>query len=159
VSKSTAKDYTIEKVRNIALIGHGGSGKTTLTESMMFVAGAATRIGRIEDGSTISDYHADEIERKISINAAVLHADWQGTKINIIDTPGYSDFTGEVLSSLRVADLAVAVIKAVEGVEVGTEIVWNYAKLLNVPAFIAVNKIDNENAEFDKAVASAKERF
>jgi elongation factor G len=159
VSKSISKEYTIDKIRNIAVIGHGGSGKTTLTESLMFVAGAATRIGRIEDGSTISDYHADEIERKISINAAVLHADWQGTKINILDTPGYSDFTGEVLSSLRVADLAVVVIKAVEGVEVGTEIVWNYAKSLNVPALLAVNKIDNENAEFDHAVATAKERF
>jgi elongation factor G len=159
VSKAISKEYTIDKIRNIAVIGHGGSGKTTLTESLMFVAGAATRIGRIEDGSTISDYHADEIERKISINAAVLHADWQGTKINILDTPGYSDFTGEVLSSLRVADLAVVVIKAVEGVEVGTEIVWDYAKKLNVPSLLVVNKIDNENSEFDRAVASAKERF
>jgi elongation factor G len=125
----------------------------------MFVAGAATRIGRVEDGSTISDYHADEIERKISINAAVLHADWQGTKINILDTPGYSDFTGEVLSSLHVADLAVVMLKAVEGVEVGTEIVWNYTKSLHVPALLVVNKLDNENAEFDHAVATAKDRF
>jgi elongation factor G len=159
VSKAISKEYTIDKIRNIAVIGHGGSGKTTLTESLMFVAGAATRIGRIEDGSTISDYHADEIERKISINAAVLHADWQGTKINILDTPGYSDFTGEVLSSLRVSDLAVVIIKAVEGVEVGTEIVWDYAKKMNVPALLVVNKIDNENAEFDRAVAAANERF
>jgi len=159
VSKAISKEYTIDKIRNIAVIGHGGSGKTTLTESLMFVAGAATRMGRIEDGSTISDYHADEIERKVSINAAVLHADWQGTKINILDTPGYSDFTGEVIGSLRVADLTVVVVKAVEGVEVGTEIVWNYAKKMNVPALLAVNKIDNENAEFDHAVASAKERF
>lgn len=159
MSKAISKEYTIDKIRNIAVIGHGGSGKTTLTESLMFVAGAATRMGRIEDGSTISDYHADEIERKVSINAAVLHADWQGTKINILDTPGYSDFTGEVIGSLRVADLTVVVVKAVEGVEVGTEIVWNYAKKMNVPALLAVNKIDNENAEFDHAVASAKERF
>jgi len=159
VSKAISKEYTIDKIRNIVVIGHGGSGKTTLTESLMFVAGAATRMGRIEDGSTISDYHADEIERKVSINAAVLHADWQGTKINILDTPGYSDFTGEVIGSLRVADLTVVVVKAVEGVEVGTEIVWNYAKKMNVPALLAINKIDNENAEFDHAVASAKERF
>jgi elongation factor G len=159
VAKAASKEYTIDKIRNIALIGHGGSGKTTLAESLMFVSGTSTRIGRVEDGSTISDYHADEIERKISINAAVMHADWQGTKINILDTPGYSDFTGEVLSSLRVADLAVVVIKAVEGVEVGTEIVWNYVKSLNVPALLVVNKIDNENAEFDHALATAKERF
>lgn len=159
MAKATGKDYTIDKIRNIALIGHGGSGKTTLTESLMFVSGTSTRIGRVEDGSTISDYHADEIERKISINAAVLNADWQGTKINILDTPGYSDFTGEVLSSLRVADLAVVMIKAVEGVEVGTEIVWNYAKTLHAPSLIVVNKVDNENAEFDHAIATAKERF
>ena len=159
MSKAISKEYTIDKIRNIAVIGHGGSGKTTLTESLMFVAGAATRIGRVEDGSTISDYHADEIERKISINAAVLHADWQGTKINILDTPGYSDFTGEVLSSLHVADLAVVMLKAVEGVEVGTEIVWNYTKSLHVPALLVVNKLDNENAEFDHAVATAKDRF
>jgi elongation factor G len=159
VSKAISKEYTIDKIRNIAIIGHGGSGKTTLTESLMFVAGAATRIGRVEDGSTISDYHADEIERKISINAAVLHADWQGTKINILDTPGYSDFTGEVLSSLHVTDLAVVMLKAVEGVEVGTEIVWNYTKSLNIPALLVVNKLDNENAEFDHAVATAKDRF
>jgi len=146
VSKTTGKEYSIDKIRNIALIGHGGSGKTTLTESMMFVSGASARMGRVEDGSTISDYHADEIERKISINAAVLHTDWQGTKINIIDTPGYSDFTGEVISSLRVADLAVITVKAVEGVEVGTEIVWNYTKAINLPAFLVVNKLDTENA-------------
>ena len=159
MSKTISKEYSIDKIRNIAIIGHGGSGKTTLTESLMFVAGAATRIGRVEDGSTISDYHADEIERKISINAAVLHADWQGTKINIIDTPGYSDFTGEVISSLRVADLAVVLVKAIEGVEVGTEIVWNYTKALKLPAMLVVNKLDTENAEFDRAVATAKERF
>jgi elongation factor G len=159
VSKTTGKEYTIDKIRNIALIGHGGSGKTTLTESLMFVSGASARMGRVEDGSTISDYHVDEIERKISINAAVLHTDWQGTKINILDTPGYSDFTGEVLSSVRVADCAVVILKAVEGVEVGTEIVWNYAKSINLPALLVVNKVDAENADFDQAMTTAKERF
>ncbi len=159
MSKTIAKEYTIDKIRNIALIGHGGSGKTTLTESLLFVSGTAARMGRVEDGSTISDYHADEIERKISINAALLHADWQGTKINILDTPGYSDFTGEVVSSLYVADLAVVLLKAVEGVEVGSEIVWNHARNLNVPAMIVINKLDNENADFDRVVETAKERF
>ena len=159
MSKTIAKEYTIDKIRNIALIGHGGSGKTTLTESLLFVSGTAARMGRVEDGSTISDYHADEIERKISINAALLHADWQGTKINILDTPGYSDFTGEVVSSPYVADLAVVLLKAVEGVEVGSEIVWNHARNLNVPAMIVINKLDNENADFDRVVETAKERF
>jgi elongation factor G len=153
------KEYPIEKIRNIACIGHGGAGKTTLTESFMFVSGAATRMGRVEDGSTISDYHPDEIERKISINAALLHTDWQGTKINILDTPGYSDFTGEVIGSLSVADIAVVLMKAVEGIEVGTEIVWNYTKSLGLPSLLVVNKLDNENAEFDHALATARERF
>jgi elongation factor G len=159
LSKATIREYTIDKIRNIAVIGHGGSGKTTLTESLMFVPGVVTRMGRVDDGSTISDYHPDEIERKISINAALLHTDWQGTKINILDTPGYSDFTGEVISSLRVTDLAVVLLKAVEGVEVGTEIVWNYIKTLGVPSILVINKLDNENAEFDHAIATAIERF
>jgi elongation factor G len=159
VSKAIGKDYREDKIRNIVLVGHGGSGKTTLTESMMFISGAATRMGRVEEGSTISDYHPDEVERKISINSALLHTDWQGTKLNILDTPGYSDFVGEVIGSLRVADVAVVVLKAVEGVEVGTEIVWNYTKALNLPSLLVVNKLDNENAEFDSAIAMAKERF
>jgi elongation factor G len=159
LSKTIAKEYTVDKVRNIALIGHGGSGKTTLTESLLFVSGSTARMGRVEDGSTISDYHPDEIERKISISAALLHTDWQGTKINILDTPGYSDFTGEVICALRVADLAVVVLKSIEGVEVGSETVWNYAKKLNVPAMIVVNKIEGENADFDRVVETAKERF
>jgi elongation factor G len=159
VSKTINKEYSIDKIRNIAFIGHGGSGKTTLTESLMFVSGAASRMGRVEDGSTISDYHPDEIERKISINAALLHTDWQGTKINILDTPGYSDFTGEVISSLSVADVAAVLLKAVEGIEVGTEIVWNYTKSLGLPSLLVVNKLDNENAEYDHALATARERF
>ncbi|MFZ1978862.1 MAG: GTP-binding protein, partial [Bacteroidota bacterium] len=159
MSKTIAKEYSVDKIRNITLIGHGGSGKTTLTESLLFVSGTAARMGRVEDGSTISDYHADEIERKISINAALLHTDWQGTKINILDTPGYSDFTGEVVSSLHVADLAIVVLKSVEGVEVGSEIVWNNAKNLNIPTMIDINKLDNENADFDRVVETAKERF
>lgn len=153
------KEYPGEKIRNIALIGHGGSGKTTFTETLLYTAGATNRIGRVEDGSTISDYHPDELERKISINAALLHCDWQGYKLNILDTPGYSDFTGEVIGSLRVVDAAVVFLKAVEGTEVGTEIVWNYTKALQTPALFVVNKLDNENADFERAVASAKDRF
>ncbi len=159
MASASQKEYPIDKIRNIAFIGHGGSGKTTLSEAMLFTSGASTRFGRVEDGSSVSDYHPDEIERKISINASLLHCEWDGTKFNILDTPGYSDFTGEVISSLRVADIAVVVLKAVEGTEVGTEIVWNYTKQYQTPAVIVVNKLDNENAEFDHAVASAKSRF
>lgn len=155
----TTKDYPVDRVRNLALIGHGGSGKTMLAELILFNSGATNRIGKIEEGSTISDYHADEIERRISINSSILHCDWQGTKINILDTPGYSDFTGDVISSLRVTDLAVVCVKAVEGVEVGTEIVWNYTKAENMPRMILVTKIDNENANFEAAIETAKDRF
>ena len=153
------KEYPAEKIRNIALIGHGGSGKTTFTEAMLFTSGTTTRFGAVDDGTSLSDYHPDEVERKISINLSLLHCDWKGTKFNILDTPGYSDFTGEVISSLRVADLAVVFLKAVEGAEVGTEIVWGYTKQYETPAVLLVNKLDNENSDFDHSVASAKDRF
>lgn len=159
MASASSKEYTSDKIRNIALIGHGGSGKTTMSEAMLFTSGTSTRFGRVEDGSTVSDYHPDEIERKISINSSLLHCDWEGYKFNILDTPGYSDFTGEVLSSLRVADIAVVLLKAVEGTEVGTEIVWNYTKNYQTPTVIVVNKLDNENAEFDRSFGSAKTRF
>jgi len=159
VAHTTEKEYSSDHLRNIALIGHGGSGKTTFAEVLLFAAGATNRVGKVEDGSTVSDYHPDEIERKISINTALLHCDWQGTKLNILDTPGYSDFTGEVLAALRVSDLAAVFVKAVEGTEVGTEIVWNYTKQEEIPTVVVINKMDNENADFDRALNSVKERF
>ena len=159
MTSAPQKDYSVDKIRNIALIGHGGSGKTTMTEAILYTSGTTNRLGKVDDGSTVSDYHPDEIERRISINSSFLHCDWQGCKLNILDSPGYSDFTGEVLSSLRVADAAIVTLKAVEGVEVGTEIVWNYTKLYHTPAMLVVNKLDNENADFEHAVATAKERF
>jgi elongation factor G len=153
------KEYTADALRNVAIIGHGGSGKTSLAESLLFTAGATTRLGRVEEGNTVSDYHPDEIERQISINTSMMFCDWRGTKLTFLDTPGYTDFTGEVECSLRVADIALVLIKAVEGVEVGTEIVWNYTKEFHNAAVFAVNKLDNENADFDKAVAAAQSRF
>jgi len=159
VASASQKEYTTDKIRNIAFIGHGGSGKTTVSEAMLLTSGTSTRFGRVEDGSTVSDYHPDEIERKISINASLLHCEWDSHKINILDTPGYSDFTGEVISSLRVSDIAVVLLKAVEGTEVGTEIVWNYTKRYQTPSILVVNKLDNENAEFDNAFATARNRF
>src|SRR5512147_198194 len=125
------KEYTPEHLRNVALIGHGGAGKTSLTEAMLFSAGHTTRLGKVEEGNTCSDYHADEIQRQISINASLLFCEWKSQKINVLDTPGYLDFTGEVKGALRVVDTAVVLLKAVEGAEVGTDIVWRYAQERN----------------------------
>jgi elongation factor G len=151
------KEYTPEHLRNVALIGHGGAGKTSLTEAMLFSAGHTTRLGKVEEGNTLSDYHPDEIQRQISINTSLLFAEWKGNKVNILDTPGYLDFTGEVKSALRVADMAVVLLKAVEGAEVGTDIVWRYAQEFGTSVIVAVNKIDQENSDFGKVVSQAKE--
>ncbi|MDI6767087.1 MAG: elongation factor G [Bacteroidota bacterium] len=153
------KEYTAESIRNIALVGHGGSGKTSLAEASLFTSGITTRFGKIEEGNTISDYRPDEIERQISINSSLLHCDWKGVKLNILDTPGYTDFTGEVRSALRIMDTTVIFLKAVEGIEVGTEIVWKYSKEIQNGVIFLVNKLDNENADFDKVVHRAREQF
>jgi len=115
------KEYSGDKIRNIGLVGHGGVGKTSLAEVFLFNMGETNRIGKIDDGTTVSDYHPDEIERKISISTSMLHGEWKEGKINILDSPGYSDFIGETKGALSVVDLAVVVLSGVEGVEVGTE--------------------------------------
>jgi elongation factor G len=153
------KEFSSESIRNIALIGHGGSGKTSLAELLLFTAGETTRIGSITEGTTISDYTANEIEKQYSISLSLLNVDWQNTKINIIDTPGYSDFIGEVKSGLRVSDVAVMLLKAVEGVEVGAEINQKFVDELNLPSSIIINKIDNERSSFTTVVKQAKERL
>ena len=153
------KEFTPDKIRNVALIGHGSSGKTILADAMLMASGAATRIGSIVDGSTVSDYHSDEIDRQISINSTLLSTEFMNHKLNILDTPGYNDFIGDVISSLRVVDSALLVLKAVEGVEVGSELVWRYAAEAKVPVVIAVNKMDNEHADFDRVYEEAKARF
>ena len=153
------KEYSAESIRNIALIGHGGSGKTSFAEACLFTAGVINRLGKVEEKNTISDYRDDEKERQISINSSLLFCEWKGAKINILDTPGYTDFTGEVKAALRVVDTAVIFLKAVEGGEVGTEIVWKYTKELNNSAIFVVNKLDNENSDFDKVINQAKEQF
>ena len=153
------KEYTAEQMRNIALIGHGGVGKTTLNEAILFTAGETNRQGNVEDGSTISDYNEDEIERKISISASLSHLDWKNHKINLLDTPGYTDFTGEVVGSLRVVEGAVVVLSAVAGVEVGTEKVWRHAEDHGVARLIVINSMDKEHADFFKALDMARDRF
>jgi elongation factor G len=153
------KEYTPDLIRNIALIGHGNAGKTSFAEALLYASGMTNRLGKIEDSNTISDFQPDEIERKISISASLLHCEWKGIKLNIVDTPGYSDFTGEVKCGLKVADTALVFLKAVEGLEVGTEIVWEYTKEYKNGTVFLINKLDNENADYEKTVYAAKERF
>ena len=143
------KDYAAKDIRNFAIVGHGATGKTILSESMLSNGGEINRIGSIEGGSTISDYHHDEHQRQISIHSSPLHLEWMDTKFNLIDTPGYLDFIGESISSLAVVDLAVVVVHAVNGIEVGTEQVWNYANDYGLPKMIVVNGLDRENTKFD----------
>ncbi len=151
------KEYTPDHLRNVSLVGHGGTGKTSLVEAMLFTGGGTTRLGRVEDGNTLSDYHPDEIERRISIDSSLLAVEWKGNKITILDTPGYLDFTGEVKASLRVADTALVLLKSFEGAEVGTEIVTGYAEEHRTPACMIVNKLDHENSDLDRVVRQVKE--
>ena len=118
------KEFTTAQIRNVALVAHHGVGKTSLAEAMLFLAKATTRLGRIADGTTLLDYAADEIQRQITINLGLAQFEWSGHKINLLDTPGYPDFVGDVYSALRVADAAILVLRANAGVEVGTEVVW-----------------------------------
>ena len=150
---------TPEKIRNVVLAGHGGSGKTMLAESILYSTGATTRLGKIEEGSTTSDYSKDEISRKISINSSVLVTGWEDYKINLIDTPGYTDFTGSVKSSMRIMDTALIVVNASEGVEVGTEIAAGYAKEYGTEICFIVNKLDYDKADFENTLSQLREFY
>ncbi len=153
------KKYTVDQLRNVAIISHGGAGKTTLAEAMLFLGGAVDRFGKVDDGTSTMDYDPDEVKRKISINASVAPVEWNGHKINLIDTPGYSDFVGEVVGALRIADAAMVLVDAVSGVEVGTELTWRHADERKLPRMVVINRMDRENANFDKALGSIREVF
>jgi len=153
------QQYALENLRNIVLLSHSGAGKTSLSEAILFTAGAITRLGKVDDGTTTSDYDADEIKRKISINLAILPCPWKGAKINLIDTPGYSDFVGEVKAAMRVSEGAVIVICAASGVEVGSEQVWAYSEQAGLPRVIFVNKMDRENADFSRTLDELRVKF
>ena len=154
------KNYSTENIINFALGGHASTGKTMLAEAMAFNAGVTNRMGTIEDGNTISDYHHDEIKGQHSVSSSLLNFEWEGRKLNIIDTPGYLDFQGEVKAAMHVADFAAVVINAVNGIEVGTELVYEYAtKDYTLPQLIIINMLDRENVDFDKIVEMAKERY
>ena len=152
-------EFDTSHVKNFVLLGHAGSGKTTLAECMLFEAGLLTRKGTVEEKNTVSDFHELEQERGNSIFSTLLHTKWRGYKINIIDTPGYDDFAGEVISSLRVADTGVMLLNAETGVEVGTDILWDYTERFKTPMIFAVNKLDGDNADFDRTVREARSHF
>ncbi len=153
------KDYGSDKIRNVALVGHGGSGKTILTEAMLFTTKDINRLGKVEDGNTVSDFDKEEIARQISISTSLIPVEWKDYKYNILDTPGYFDFIGEVNSALRVAGGAILVVDASSGVEVGTEKVWKYTTSRKMPKFIFVNKMDKENVNFEKVLNDLREKF
>ncbi len=152
-------DYSPGKIRNVVLVGHSSSGKTSLAEALLFDTGAVTRLGKVDDNTSVSDYDPEEQRRKISINTSLIPCEWNGYKINLLDTPGYIDFAGEVKSALRVADCAIFVVDAVSGVEVGTELVWQYADEFKLPRVILMNKLDRENADFDRVLGQLRESF
>ncbi len=153
------KVYNSDQIRNIVLLGHSGSGKTTLAETMLFESGTIKRRGNIEDKNTVSDFNEYEKDREKSIYASVLNLEWRGHKINVIDTPGTSDFVGEIMGPLRVADTALFTINAENGVEVGTDTLWKQTEKFNIPSLFVVNKLDGERSDFWKSVEELKERF
>ncbi len=153
------KQYGLDNIRNVTLLSHCGAGKTSLSEAIMFTAGATTRLGRVDDGTTISDYDPDEIKRQISLNLTMLPGEWQDTKINLIDTPGYADFVGEVNAAIRVSEGAIIVICAASGVEVGTEQVWGYSEEAGLARLVFINKMDRENADFYRIVQQVQSKF
>jgi elongation factor G len=153
------KTYSSADIRNFAIVGHASSGKTMLSEAMLACSGATTRMGRIADGSTVSDYHVSEKNRQISVQASLLHTEWMEKKLNIIDTPGYLDFIGEGLAALRVADFALVVVHAQHGIGVGTERVWKCAGEYGIPKVLVVNALDKQNTNFDDVLCQARERY
>lgn len=152
-------DFTSDHVKNIVLLGHSGSGKTTMAEAMLFEAGVTHRRGSVEEKNTVADYTELEQERGNSIFSKLLHAPWRGYKINILDTPGYDDFAGEVISALRVADTGIILLNAGMGVEVGTDVIWEYTEQFKTPTLFVVNKLDHPQADFEKTISEAKAHF
>lgn len=153
------KVYEIDKIRNVALLGHSGSGKTSLAEAMLFNSGAINRLGKVEEGNTASDYDEEEIKRTISINATLLPVEWKDCKINVIDLPGYLDFVGEVISGLTVANAGVVVVDGSAGVEVGTILAWKYTEERQIPRVVFINKMEREHASYRRVIDELREKF
>jgi len=153
------KAYSASEIRNVAILGHSGCGKTTVAEVALNIAGVTSRIGKVEEGNTVSDYDQEEIRRKVSISASMIPIEWESAKINFIDTPGYFDFSGEVLQAVRAADLALIVVSAKSGVEVGTEKAWEAATEAGIPKMFFINGMDDENADIDRVTSELKQNF
>ena len=150
------KVFDNKHIKNVAFVGAHRSGKTTLSETMLFEAGLINRRGTVAQQTTVSDYHEIEHQRGASVFATPLHTEWRNYKINIIDTPGLDDFIGEIMSSIRVADTIVTVINAKHGADIGTEIIWNYVDKYHKPTLFVINKIDSEKANFEASVESLR---
>ena len=153
------KTYPINAIRNVALVGHGGTGKSSLAEAMLYASGVTSRMGRVDDGTCTSDFDPDEISRKMSINAAVLPCEWKNTKINLIDTPGYPDFVGDVVSSLRAVEAAMLVVDGTGTIEVGTETGWELAQAAGITRLFFVNKLEKENSDFARTLEALRAKF
>ena len=153
------KVYPSQSIRNVGIVSHQGAGKTSMTECLLFNTGASSRLGKVDEGNTVADYHPEEIKRKITINTSLVACEWRNHKINLMDTPGFSDFFGEVMGVLRVSDTLLTVFDAVAGVEVSTEIIWELADQMNIPRIAFINKMDRENADFYRSLDSMKERL
>ncbi|MDX1521617.1 MAG: elongation factor G [Anaerolineae bacterium] len=152
-------DYKTEQIRNIVLLGHSGCGKTSLAEVMLHQSGGSNRIGRVEDGNTVSDFDDEEISRTMSINLSIVPCEWKGHKINVLDAPGYADFQGEMLSGLHVADAALLILDGSSGVEVGTQIAWQLTEEMNKPVAIFLNKMDRPNASYRNVIDQLRQSF
>ena len=150
------KVYDAAGIRNVALVGHSGAGKTQLASALLFDAGAVNRFGKVDDGTTVTDYDEEEIARKHTLAAAVAPVEWNKLKINLIDTPGMGNFLSDARSALRVAEAALVVVDAVSGVQVSTEKVWGYAEEFRLPRLIALNRLDRERASLDRALESMR---
>ena len=151
------KAYDSGSIRNVAVVGHGGAGKTQLIAALLYTAGATPRLGRVDDGTTVTDYDDEEIARKHTLSASLAWAEWNKTKINFIDTPGMGNFLSDARAGLRVADAALVVVDAVSGVEVQTEKVWAEADALGLPRLVVVNRLDRERSSLDRTLASVRE--
>ena len=147
------KVYATEDIRNVVLVGHGSVGKTMFAEAALYESGGSTRLGTIQDQNTVSDYDEDEHKRKFSLNLSIVPVEWEGRKINLIDTPGYADFISEVICGANAADLALVVVDAVSGPEVGTDRTWSITEKLGLPKMIVINRMDRENADFGNVLA------
>ncbi len=151
--------YGLENIRNLVFLSHSGAGKTSTAEAMLFATGTISRLGKVEEGTTTSDYEPDEIKRRMSINLSILPFEWKGVKINLMDTPGYADFVGEVKAGIRVSEGAVIMVCGASGVEVGTEMAWTYSKEAELPSLIFVNRMDRENADFSRTLSDIQAKF